>query len=273
MLPAFVSDRSLVIASSYSGNTEETLIGLEQALEAGATFVAITSGGKLAQWAKETNAPVVTIDYEAQPRAVLGYSLILTLGVLQRLGLIADPSAQIHEAADLTRELQAQINERVPEMSNPAKQLALKLHGRVPVVYGSGYLSAVARRWKGQFNENAKNWAFFEEMPELNHNAVVGYEWPEDAGEHITVIMLRCDLDHPRNAVRFEVTEEILKMQKIPCEVVHSRGRSPLASMLYSIHFGDYVSYYLAMLNEANPTPVRTIAYLKRRLAEHFAGS
>ena len=136
------------------------------------------------------------------------------------------------------------------------------------MVYGSGYLSEVARRWKGQFNENAKNWAAFEQVPELNHNAVVGYDCPADLAKEIIVVMLRSSLDHPRNQVRFDVTAEILAQKGVAYENVHARGSSPLAQMLSTIHFGDFVSYYLAMLNRVDPSPVETIAYLKGRLAE-----
>ena len=270
-LPAFVGDHTLLIASSYSGNTEETLITLEQALSVNATLVAIAGGGKLAERSAEVGAPVLPIAYESQPRAALGYSLILTLGVLQAYGLIADQSAHIQQSVGIMAELQAEINERIPESRNAAKQLATRLYGRVPIVYGSGYLSTVARRWKGQLNENAKNAAFFEEMPELNHNAVVGYEWPEEVAQQILIVMLRCSLDHPRNGVRFEVTEEILKMRRVPYEIVQSRGTGALTNVLSAVHMGDYVSYYLALLNGADPTPVDAIGYLKGRLVERFS--
>lgn len=267
-LPAFVGPETLAIVSSYSGNTEETLTTFELAHQAGAHLVAFTTGGKVAARAREWDVPLFSYVYPSQPRAALGYSLIPLLGLLVRLGLIAGKAADVEEAITVMGAWQAEIRETVPFEQNAAKQLAARLHARLPVVYGSGYLSEVARRWKTQFNENAKHWGVFEQMPELNHNTVVGYDWPVDLAEKIVVVMLRSSLDNPRNQVRFDVTAEILAQKGVACETVHARGERPLAQMLSAIHFGDYVSYYLAMLNRADPTPVETIAYLKGRLAE-----
>jgi len=267
-LPAFVGPETLAIVSSYSGNTEETLTTCELARLAGAKLVAFTTGGQVAALAREWDIPLFSYDYRSQPRAALGYSLIPLLGLLVRLGLVGDKAADVEEAAAMMERWQTEIRETVPFEENAAKQLAARLYGHLPVIYGSGYLSEVARRWKGQFNENAKHWGVFEQLPELNHNAVVGYDWPADLAEKIVVVMLRSALDHSRNQVRFDVTAEILAQKGVACETVHARGNSPLAQMLSAIHFGDYVSYYLAMLNRADPTPVETIAYLKGRLAE-----
>jgi glucose/mannose-6-phosphate isomerase len=267
-LPTFVGSETLAIVSSYSGNTEETLTTFELAHQAGARLVVFATGGKIAARAREWDLPLFSYDYSSQPRAALGYSLVPLLGLLDRLGLVADKAADVEEAAAVMDAWQAEISETVPFEKNAAKQLAAQLHGRLPVVYGSGYLSEVARRWKGQFNENAKTWGAFEQMPELNHNAVVGYDWPADLAAKVAVIMLRSSLDHPRNSVRFDVTAEILSQKGVTCETVHARGKNPLAQVLSTIHFGDYVSYYLAILNRADPTPVETIAYLKGRLAE-----
>ena len=267
-LPAFVGPETLAIISSYSGNTEETLTTAELARQAGARLVAFTTGGEVADRASEWGVPLFRHTYRSQPRAALGYSLIPLLGLLVRLGLIADKAADVEEATAVMDAWQVEIRETVPYERNAAKRLAARLQGHLPVVYGGGCLSEVARRWKGQFNENAKQWGVFEQMPELNHNAVVGYDWPADLAERVVVVMLRSSLDHPRNQVRFDVTAEILAQKGVACQTVHARGERPLAQVLSAIHFGDYVSYYLAVLNRADPTPVETIAYLKGRLAE-----
>lgn len=267
-VPAFVSEHTLAIASSYSGNTEETLSALEEAREKGATFVAVSTGGKLARRAQELSIPWVPIKYSAQPRAALGHSFILSLGILQKAGLIPDKSLDVAEAVDVMRNLQTEISAEIPTAKNPAKQLAIELHGKLPIVYGAGYLSEVARRWKGQLNENSKNWSFFEVLLELNHNAVLGFRFPAELAQQLVVIMLRCHLDHPRNQKRFEVTADVLEQHGVKVRVIESRGKSPLAVMLSNIHFGDYVSYYLALLNGADPSTVNVISYLKQRLAE-----
>jgi len=267
-VPAFVSAETLVIACSYSGNTEETLAAFEEARQRGAALLAVTTDGKLAQRARELRVPLLTFCYQSQPRAALGYSIVSLIGVVQKLGFIGDKSDDLEEAIAVMEALQKEIGETVPVTANPAKQLAKRLYGRLPVIYGAGYLAEVAHRWKTQFNENSKAWSFFEQLPELNHNAVLGYQFPQELAERILVVMLISSLDHPRHKVRFQVTQEILTRQGGACETIEARGESPLAQMLSAIHFGDYVSFYLALLYEIDPTPVKAIDYLKERLAQ-----
>lgn len=267
-LPAFVDEHTLVVASSYSGNTEETLSATQEALEFGAQIVAITTGGHLAELARERGFPLITFDYRAQPRAAIGHSFALLLGVLVRIGLLADKTDELAEATDVLLRLQRLIGPETPTERNPAKELAHQLVGRVPTIYGAGMLAPVARRWKGQFNENAKTWAAFDEMPELNHNAVVGYQFPEHLRDTAFVIMLRCPLDHERVQARFEITAELLEQAGIEHTVVYAWGEGAVAQMWSVLHYGDYVSYYLAALNGIDPTPVERIDYLKRRLTQ-----
>jgi len=267
-VPAFVNAETLVIASSYSGNTEETLSAFDQAREREAKLLAITTDGKLARQARELGVPLLTFRYQSQPRAALGYSLVSLIGVVQKLGFIGDKEADLEEAVVVMESLQEEIRESVPVTENPAKQLAKQLYGHLAVVYGAGYLAEVANRWKTQFNENSKAWSFFEPLPELNHNAVVGYQFPSDLAKKVMVVMLTSSHDHPRHKVRSQVTQEILARQGVSCEAVSARGGSPLAQILSAIHFGDYVSYYLAMLYEVDPTPVKVIDYLKERLEQ-----
>jgi glucose/mannose-6-phosphate isomerase len=267
-LPAFVGDQTLVIASSYSGNTEETLWAFGQALERGAMAAAITTGGQLAETCRRRNLPLITFEYEAQPRAALGYSFVTLLVVLQELGYIAGKSGQLEEATTSLERLHPRIGVEVPAADNPAKQLARRLEGKLPVFYGAGHLSEVARRWKCQLNENSKAWAFWEVLPELNHNAVAGYEFPSCLAPHLYVLMLASDLYHPRHQARIEVTGEILTQRGIAHEAIQVPGKSRLSQMLWAIHFVDFVSYYLAALNGTDPTPVDSIVYLKQRLSE-----
>jgi len=273
-LPAFVrGPDTLAIACSHSGNTEETLSALGDALEKGARPVVITTGGKAAALAQERGVPLVRYDYPSQPRAALGYSFTLLLGLFCRLGLVRDHSADLDEATQVMEAWQAEIEPAVPTARNAAKSLAGRLCDRQPVVYGAGFLAAVANRWKTQFNENGKHWAFFDVLPELDHNSVVGLGIPQAVRDRVLVLMLRSNLDHPRVRVRWDVTRELLEREGVANETLQARGRSRLAHMLSLIHFGDYASFYLAMLNGVDPTPVETIAFLKRRLAEAGAAS
>ena len=265
-LPAYVGRDSLVIASSYSGNTEETLSAFEDARKRGAKVLVLTTGGKIAELGRASNFPVVTFSYKAQPRAALGYSLGLVLGVLTRLGFVRDLADDIEAAlSDLGR-----LEERVHEgaRTNDAKKLALELHGRIPFAYGAGVMGVMARRVKGQWNENAKNWSAFDVMSELNHNAVVGFPNPPIAREALVVLFLRSDRDNPRHKLRFEVTRELLDRAQIAHKTLQFRGQNVLSEVLQLVYFTDYVSFYLALLNGADPSQVKSIDYLKDRLAK-----
>jgi len=267
-LPAFVDDNTLVIASSYSGNTEETLSVFTKSLGTAAKKLAITSGGKLKELAEKEGIPVFIIDYKAPPRAAFPHSFVPLVGIFQKLGLLSDKSVDLQEAMDVLNKLSGDLVETKPLASNPAKQLASKLQGRVAVIYGGEILSEVARRWKGEFNENSKAWAFFESFPELNHNAVVGYEFPDQAKDRIIVFMLRSSSLHSRILLRYDVTAKLLAKAGIAYEFVEARGKSALAQMLSLVLLGDYASFYLSMLNEVDPTSTNAIDFVKQSLAQ-----
>jgi glucose/mannose-6-phosphate isomerase len=272
-LPPFVDANTLVIASSYSGNTEETLSAFTESLANQCRKLAITSGGKLRQLAEKEGLPVFVIDYKAPPRAAFPHSFIPLVGIFQKLGLLADKSADVQEGVEVLNKLSGDLVETRPLASNPAKQLAARLQGRVAVIYGAEIFSEVARRWKGEFNENSKTWAFFESFPELNHNAAVGYELPVEAKDRILVFMLRSPSLHPRNSLRYEVTAKLLAKAGIPHEFVEATGKSALAQMLSLVLLGDYASFYLSMLNEVDPTSTDAINFVKQYLARSALSS
>jgi len=267
-LPHFTDAKTLVIASSYSGMTEETLSAFEQALATAAKKLVITTGGKLKEIAELNKIPVLTIDYKAPPRAALAHSFLPLVGICQKISIISDKSKDVAEMAQVLRDLQTKIDEKSPLQGNPAKQLASKLYGHLAVVYGAGFVSAAAQRWKTQINENSKAWAFYEIFPELNHNAVVGYEFPTDLAQKLFVVFLRSPVLHPRTLIRYKLTAEMLSNAKVSYEMIEARGESALSQMMSLVFFGDWVSYYLALLNETDPYPVKIIDFLKKRLAE-----
>jgi glucose/mannose-6-phosphate isomerase len=267
-LPAYVDENTLLIASSYSGNTEETLSGFEPAIKMPAKKIAMTTGGKLLQLAEKNNIPVFMIDYRAQPRAALGFSFIAALGILQKIGLIGDKSADVIEAVNVLESFSARLDENAPARSNLAKQIAQRLYGNLPVIWGAGIASEIARRWKGQINENSKSWAIYEVFPELNHNAAVGFPLPKDLTARFRVILLRAPSYNARIKLRYEVTSGLLKQAGVPYEFVDAEGSSPLAQMAGLITLGDYVSYYMAILYQVDPTPVKAINYLKEQLSK-----
>lgn len=267
-LPAFVDAETLFIASSYSGMTEETLSAFEQSLNTKAKKLAITTGGKLKAMAEERKVPVFSFDYKAQPRAALAFGFLPILGFVQKLGFLSDKSSDVAETVRVLEEMAQKIEENAPSSRNPAKQLAEKLYGCLIAVYGAGLVSAVANRWKTQLNENSKNWAFHEVFPELNHNAIVGYQFPAELAGKAAVVLLRSSYLSKRIQLRYEVTCELLGKAKVDYQIVAGEGKSALSQMMSLVLFGDYVSYYLAILNKIDPTPVKNIAYLKEQLAK-----
>jgi len=267
-LPAWVDDRTLVIGASYSGNTEETISGFTQALKKGCKKLVISTGGRLTELARENNVPVFVIEHAAPPRAALGYSLLPLLAIMQRLGFTGAEAADVDGMIRALETLGASWQEDSPAERNQAKMLASRLHGRIAVIYGAGILTDVARRWKTQINENSKQWAFFETLPELDHNAVLGYRYPAGTADRIYVLFLRCQALQPRTLIRYKVTGELLDQSGIPHQYIDSQGGNDLKHVMSLVLLGDWVSYYLAMLNAIDPSPVPQIDLLKKRLAE-----
>jgi len=266
-LPPVVDESTLVIASSYSGNTEETLSSFTESLKTPAKKLVLTTGGKLKHLADKQGIPVFVIDYQAPPRVAFPHSFVPLVGIFQKLGLLRDKSADLREALRILDKLSRDFAETVPVVSNPAKQLATKLWGRIVVIYAAGVLSEVAQRWKAQLNENSKTCAFFELFPELNHNAVVGYEFPSQVKEGIFVLLLRSSLLHPRNLLRYEATARLLAKAGVTYEFLEATGETTLAQVMSLVLLADYSSFYLAMLNEVDPTPVDSIDFVKKYLA------
>jgi glucose/mannose-6-phosphate isomerase len=266
-LPLVVDGRTLLIACSYSGNTEEVISSFQTALGTGAKKVVITTGGRLLATAHDHGVPAFVFGYESEPRAALGYSLMPLLTIAQKVGMVADKSQDVEEAIAVMVGLATRINEKAPLADNPAKQLAQKLHGRLPVVYGAGVLGPVARRWKEQLNESSKMWCFYEELPEANHNAIVGYGLPKEIAARAIVVFLRAPSLHPRTLLRYELTQATLQEADVQSAIVDAEGKSPLAQMMSAVLFGDWVSLYLAILNGVAPTPTTAIDKLKERLA------
>lgn len=267
-LPAWVNSDTLVIAISFSGGTEETLSTFEQAAGRGAKLLAISTGGRLAEMARAYSAPTLKINYQSQPRAALGHLFTPLVRIFSTLGFLGDKGTEYQEAVSLLERLRDEYARERPASENEAKQLARALYGKIAVIYGAGMLAEVAHRWKTQVNENGKTLAFYEIYPELNHNAVVGYEHPAAAKRDIAIVELDSTLVPPRVRMRMDVTDRIMQQAGIAYHRVPARGQSALAQIYAAITLGDYTTYYLAMLNGADPTPVDTINYLKGELAK-----
>lgn len=268
-LPFALDAQTLFIASSFSGNTEETLSSFDRALTTPAKKLVLTTGGKLLAKAQAASLPAFLIEYRSPPRAALAHSFFPLLALLQKAGVLRDKSRDVAETVSLLEKHLKKTGIEQPLASNPTKQLASQLLGKLPVIYGAGFLSPVARRWKGQINENSKAWSFYEVFPELNHNAVVGFQFPQDITKKIFVVLLFSPLLHPRIQKRYRITEELLKQAGIDFIRLTVEGESPLSQMMTLLYSGDWVSYYLAMLNGAGPSPNKTIDYLKEQMEEY----
>jgi glucose/mannose-6-phosphate isomerase len=270
-LPFLPDRRSLVIVCSYSGNTEETLSMFHQTLRAGARLMVVTGGGLLEDEAGVRKVPLLRIDIPGEPRSAVGYTLLLLLGILGRLGLVETTEDDVRAATRALRQQVSQLAEEVPTEDNLAKQLALALKDKVILVYGGGIFFGMARRWKTQFNENAKAWAFFETMPELLHNSVEAYESSPKISQHVMALLL-----HPSGIVdevkgRHHIVAQLLRHGGLSHRVVEGQEGPPLDQVLAMLLLGDYVSYYLAMLNGIDPSPTPAIVLAKQPMSGGFS--
>jgi glucose/mannose-6-phosphate isomerase len=266
-LPAHVGADTLAIASSNSGNTEEVLSLVEQAHKRGTRCLALTTGGRLGQFATENAIPMLEYTWDGEPRAALGWSFATLVEITRSLGLLPKLGSDARKALAPMRQLCTTIDREVPLAENPAKQLATRLVGKAPVIVGAEAMTPVAYRWRTQMNENAKTWAFAEELPEMNHNAPVGFGGPAALLPQLRVMLLRHATVHARIDRRINLTLEQLSQAGIAAEVIDVAGAQPLEQMLWAIQLGDFVSYYLGLLNGADPSEVRALDWLKSRMA------
>ena len=267
LLPGFCGRDSLVVCSSYSGETSETLECYEQAAERGCRVIAVTSGGELGRRATERGAAVITVPDDAPaPRAAFGYLVFAPIGAFEAMGVIPTVAEDMVETVRVLAELSGDLGP--DQAGNPAVALARDLAGKVPVVWGAeGVGSVAASRWKTDLNENAKVPAFASSLPELDHNEVVG--WSEDAGEAFGLIALRTNGEHPDVAARFPVSVEIAESAGLSAREVWGRGDSAMAQLLSLVMLGGATSVYLAFERGVDPTPIEAIDRLKRALSEH----
>jgi glucose/mannose-6-phosphate isomerase len=267
-LPAWVDAATVVIACSYSGNTEETLSAYKQGQRANACIVCITSGGQLETMASKDGYPVLGLPGGMPPRAALGHSLIALLASLRSMQIMPSLEDSILETVTLLRKLRKQYTTENPETANAAKSLATSLHGKIIALYGStGIMESAAYRWRSQIAENAKSLAFHHVLPEMNHNELVGWRYPEEVLRKVGVVFLRDKGEHAQTRRRFDLTHSLIAEKTGTIHQIWSDGESPLARVLSVIYLGDFASLYLAYLNKVDPTPVAVIDYLKNNLS------
>jgi len=266
MVPSFVDAKTLVIASSFSGGTAETISAMEDAADRKARVLAFSRGGKIEEEAKKKGFPAFHIDYDGLPRAALGFTLSALITFMEQLGVIQDASKDFDDAVQVMQGWQREIEVSVPEADNEAKKLARRMLGKAIAIYGGDTLSGSARRWKQQINENSKHLAFHGEIPEMNHNMLLGLEFPLQTVGNLMWIILESDFDHEKNIRRIHATAEAGNKTGVTAEVVKARGATRLSQMFSSIHFGDYVSYYLGMLHETDPSDLSAVSVFKEEM-------
>ena len=268
-IPKFVDENSLVFAVSYSGNTEETLFALKRCLEAKARVIALTSGGKFAVLARENKFPVIKVPAGIQPRAAISYLFFPILKVLERIGIAKERHEETEETLDILQELSKEYDAKSPLKNNFAKKVAMSLYQHLPLIYGSeGLLEAVAMRWKTQINENSKWPCFWNVFSELDHNEIVGYEIENSINRQVKIVYLQDKEGLLRVEQRRGITRKIIEDKIAEFIVCPTRGKGKMARMFSLIFLGDLVSYYLAILNQVDPSPVACIEDLKKELAK-----
>lgn len=272
-LPGFVSAQTLVIAASYSGNTEETLSCYDAARRSGATILAITTGGELGARAQRDGVPAIRIPGGLQPRAAVGYSFVPLIVVAARLGLMAESLiADIDEMIAVLDSMRNLNNPDMPQARNRAKQFAAGWVDRIPVIYGSqGERGVIAYRWKTQINENAKAFAFANVLPELDHNESAGWSGGSAQAQlerGLSVVFLRDEREPAHISRRAELTKQLVAKHAAHVDEAWPAGESALARAMSLLYIGDFASCYLAYAYGEDPTPVKAIDWLKAELAK-----
>ena len=267
VLPEFVNSRTLVIVSSYSGNTEETLSAHHDAIKRRAKVLCISSDGETSALATKHGQPLITLPKGYPPRAALGYSFFPSLIALTKMKLVASKEKEINETISLLKKKSKVYSSLTG--SNRAMEIAIHLYTKLPIVYSStDRFDVVNLRWRGQLAENAKVLAFGNVLPEMNHNELVGWKVLRRIMQDMAVIFLRDKGDHERVQIRMGITKEVVDQYASSVTEIHSEGTSLLARMFSLIYLGDWVSFYLSILNGVDPTPVKIIDYLKNELGK-----
>tara|TARA_Y100000310_G_C20658222_1_gene803165 strand:+ start:630 stop:1598 length:969 start_codon:yes stop_codon:yes gene_type:complete len=251
-VPNFVNENSLVFVVSYSGNTEETLSSLNDAKEKNAQIIGITSGGKLAEECEK----VIQIPSGLQPRAALGYLFFPMLGILHNSNLARVKNEDLNEMLEILKQ--------TDKFNEAGEELSKKLKEKIPIIYASESLGAIAFRWKTQINENAKMPAFYNVFSEMNHNEIAGYK---SMDMKFAAVIIRDKQDNERIKKRMDICREIMEGH-VTVEEIETQGESLLARMFSTIYLADFVSYYLALWNRVDPSPVEIIEDMKEKLVE-----
>jgi glucose/mannose-6-phosphate isomerase len=269
-LPAYADEKTLVLVTSYSGDTEETLSSFLDALNRGCMIFCISSGGALIKYAKKHKVPYLQVPSGMPPRAALPYMLVPLLFFLEKAGLVTGVKEELDETTTLLEKISIENGPETLTRDNFAKTTATYIGDTAPAVYGFGVFRSVAQRFKQQFNENSKSASKWEYFPELDHNEIVGWEGRGEQCRYFSVIFIRdIDDEPPEIASRIDVTEGIMERAGLITFDLKVQGKNTLAKMLSTVVIGDFTSIYLAVMHGVDPTPVLTINHLKSTIEEN----
>lgn len=272
-IPAFCGSQTLFIASSYSGNTEETLSALEEAQKKGCSIICMTSGGYLQKVAEQDKHPLILLPQGYPPRAALGYGIGILLHVFKKIGIGQMDGQKLNDTVAFLEKNTEEWKEIVSSNNRPLV-FARKLQNKIPLIYSSvDGLEAVGFRWKTQLNENSKIHAFYQPIPEMNHNEIVPWDSLPGTQRYfpdLVMVLLRLPLDHPRLALRMDIMKDLVRQNGGQILEVVAEGEDRLSQLLYLVSFGDWVSYYLAILYGVDPTIIQNIDILKEQLSKEF---
>ncbi len=266
-LPSFANEKTLIIASSYSGNTEETLSAFEQSVAKKLPILCITTGGTLAERAKELNLPVIIVPAGMQPRAALAYSFVPILLAVEKLGITSGEMQNLERTASLLDALSERYGTAHLEENNPAFKLAGNILHRVPVVYADSGYDTIALRWRGQIQENGKHLAFCNSVSEMNHNELEGWTNPVDLVERFSILLLRSSDENARIAKRFEAMKAIFRGKQVDVLEFMAEGETRLERMFSLITMADWTSLYMALFAGTDPTAIEAIEQFKLKTA------
>ena len=269
-LPKWTNKNTLVFSQSYSGNTEETLSTFKHAYQKKCKVIGISSGGKLQEYCEKREMPFIKVPSGFPPRAATAYLLFSPLLALKKIGLLKKTiELEMDEVIKLAENVSRTNGKTVPESDNFSKQIARTIFNTIPQVYGWGIYAPIAKRWCTQFNENAKIIARYDVVPECNHNDIVGWSQDPETSKHFTCILFRDEkIESVYMTKRLDLMREFLESVSANVIEVPVNGKKTLEKMIYAMYLGDFVSCYLAILRNIDPTPVDVIVELKRALAE-----
>lgn len=271
-LPNFVNSKSLVLCSSYSGSTEETLENVKQVVQKKAKWVAITTGGPLLEEAKKYSVPFYKIEPKYnpcnQPRMAIGYSIVGQLALAAKLGIIDFTKEDINKAIKIMNEVISKNTYNIESSKNPAKIIANKLKGKVLILISAGHLVGATHVFNNQINENAKTFSSDFCIPELNHHLMEGLKNPKNNKENLFIIFVNSKMYSERIQKRFEITKDVVNKNNIQFEEIYLNSQEKLSQVFELIQFGAFINFYLSMIYEQNPAPIPWVDYFKDELSK-----